>query len=113
MTREKKILSRYLYSIHESKIVYDRTPVNKVNGLEYQVRGDTALYDSLCKDLKRLQRKKNDNTEVIVVIMTDGADNSSHEYDINMTRELISGLKRQGWNFYFLRSNGLCKRLCR
>ena len=37
-----------------------------------------------------------------MVIMTDGADNSSHEYDIDKTRGLISGLKRQGWNFIFL-----------
>lgn len=87
---------------HENKVVYDRTPVKRVKGLEYQVRGNTALYDSLCENLKSLQRKKDDNTEVIVVIMTDGADNSSHEYDIDKTRGLISGLKRQGWNFIFL-----------
>lgn len=87
---------------HENKVVYDRTPVNKVNGLEYQVRGNTALYDSLCENLKSLQRKKDDNTEVIVVIMTDGVDNSSYKYDINKTRELISDFKRQGWNFIFL-----------
>lgn len=87
---------------HENKVVYDRTPVKRVKGLEYQVRGNTALYDSLCENLKSLQRKKDDNTEVIVVIMTDGADNSSHEYDIDKTRELISSLKRQGWNFIFL-----------
>ena len=87
---------------HENKVVYDRTPVKRVKGLEYQVRGNTALYDSLCENLKSLQRKKDDNTEVIVVIMTDGADNSSHEYDIDKTRGLISSLKRQGWNFIFL-----------
>lgn len=87
---------------HENKVVYDRTPVKRVKGLEYQVRGNTALYDSLCENLKSLQRKKDDNTEVIVVIMTDGVDNSSHEYDINKTRELISDFKRQGWNFIFL-----------
>ena len=87
---------------HENKVVYDRTPVKRVKGLEYQVRGNTALYDSLCENLKSLQRKKDDNTEVIVVIMTDGVDNSSHKYDIDKTRELISSLKRQGWNFIFL-----------
>lgn len=87
---------------HENKVVYDRTPVKRVKGLEYQVRGNTALYDSLCENLKRLQSKKNDNTEVIVVIMTDGVDNSSYKYDINKTRELISDFKRQGWNFIFL-----------
>lgn len=94
---------------HENKVVYDRTPVKRVKGLEYQVRGNTALYDSLCENLKSLQRKKDDNTEVIVVIMTDGADNSSHKYDINMTRELISSLKRQGWNFIFLGAMGYAK----
>lgn len=94
---------------HENKVVYDRTPVKRVKGLEYQVRGGTALYDSLCENLKSLQRKKDDNTEVIVVIMTDGADNSSHEYDIDKTRGLISGLKRQGWNFIFLGAMGYAK----
>lgn len=94
---------------HENKVVYDRTPVKRVKGLEYQVRGNTALYDSLCENLKSLQRKKDDNTEVIVVIMTDGADNSSHEYDIDKTRGLISGLKRQGWNFIFLGAMGYAK----
>lgn len=94
---------------HENKVVYDRTPVKRVKGLEYQVRGNTALYDSLCENIKSLQRKKDDNTEVIVVIMTDGADNSSHEYDIDKTRGLISGLKRQGWNFIFLGAMGYAK----
>ena len=94
---------------HENKVVYDRTPVKRVKGLEYQVRGNTALYDSLCENLKSLQRKKDDNTEVIVVIMTDGADNSSHEYDIDKTRGLISSLKRQGWNFIFLGAMGYAK----
>lgn len=43
---------------HENKVVYDRTPVKRVKGLEYQVRGGTALYDSLCENLKSLQRKR-------------------------------------------------------
>jgi len=85
-----------------NEIPYFRTSVKDVRGLEYQVRGSTAFFDSLVDDLKNLEKKKDDNTEVIVVIMTDGADNCSNVYDITDTREIISKLKNKGWNFIFL-----------
>lgn len=85
----------------ENKIVYDRASTNKISEFEYQVYGNTALYDSVCEGLMRLQ-ENHDDTEVIVVIMTDGEDNSSYKYDVNMTKELISSLKNQGWHFIFL-----------
>lgn len=85
-----------------NEIPYFRTPVKDVRGLEYQVRGSTAFFDSLVNDLTKLEKKKDDNTEVIVVIMTDGEDNSSHLYNVTDTQEIISRLKNKGWNFIFL-----------
>ena len=86
----------------ENKIVYDRASTNKISEFEYQVYGNTALYDSVCEGLMRLQ-ENHDDTEVIVVIMTDTRSRvSSYKYDVNMTKELISSLKNQGWHFIFL-----------
>lgn len=86
----------------KNEVIYDRTPVNKVKGFEYQVCGSTAFYDSLVKNLNNLRNKKNDNTEAIVVIMTDGVDNASCMYNIQDTREIISSLQEEGWHFIFL-----------
>lgn len=71
---------------------------------EYVPNGGTALYDAVCRTIKQAQDSVAD--KVITVIMTDGEENSSREYDQNDMRDLIKRLEGKGnWTFVYLGAN--------
>lgn len=57
----------------------------------------TALNDAIGKTLNA-----NDDEAAIVLIQTDGYENSSREYDQAKVKELIKGKEAKGWDFLFL-----------
>lgn len=82
------------------EVVYDKVPLDKVEPIDesiYFVRGMTALNDAIGKTLNA-----NDDEAAIVLIQTDGYENSSREYDQAKVKELIKGKEAKGWDFLFL-----------
>jgi hypothetical protein len=71
-------------------------------------RGMTALYDAIGATLehegKRISEEKWADL-VIVVIITDGAENSSHDYSQARVKEMVSHAEANGWQFVFLAAN--------
>ncbi len=93
----------------EYEVVYQSVPVAEVPPLALQPRGGTALLDSMGKLITETAAQidaLDENTKpgsVIVAIMTDGLENSSHEW----RRPDIKALVEQqtddfGWEFMYL-----------
>lgn len=90
---------------HEYQIDYTARPINEVkdliNGETFRPNGTTALFDAVGKTINDL----NTTNDVIFVIITDGHENASREYDKNKVFGLIEEKKKMGWNFLFLGAN--------
>lgn len=69
----------------------------------YRPNGSTALLDAVGQTMSALQAR-NPNRAVIVII-TDGEENSSHMYNISQVREYINWAQRRDWKVLFLGAN--------
>jgi Mg-chelatase subunit ChlD len=75
---------------------------------DYSPNGMTALYDavgdSLAKTRAFLDSLDSDDRpqDVIIVILTDGMENSSRRWDLRQVARLITDAEDDGWQFVFL-----------
>lgn len=79
---------------------------------EYNVRGCTALLDAVGKTIDSVGARLSETPEeerpekVIFVIMTDGEENSSREYDLEKVKGMIEHqTNKYSWEFIFLGAN--------
>lgn len=92
------------------EILHDRIDLQDLPTLtekDYFVRGSTALYDAVLginKIVNVQKQTKQDGRadKVIMVIITDGYENSSRETNAVMLHKMIDGCKKDGWEFLFL-----------
>lgn len=79
-----------IYSFNkEFKIIYENKNINDVqymNESEYNPEGTTALFDAMGKVINKIN---SNNGKHILIILTDGEENSSTEYDYKKIKELI------------------------
>ena len=97
------------------ELLHDRIDISKVKNItekEYYVRGNTALLDAIGKTIakeKAIQDTlgKNEKADkVLFVIITDGLENASKEYNSSTVKKLIETQKEKyGWEFLFLGAN--------
>ena len=97
------------------ELLHDRVNIAKVNNItekEYFVRGSTALLDAIGKTIakeKAIQDtlEKNEKADkVLFIIITDGLENASREYNSATVKKLIETQKEKyGWEFLFLGAN--------
>lgn len=73
-----------------------------INGVTYIPRGTTALFDSIGRTINEINSTSND---VIFVIITDGHENSSKEFNRDTVFKKIEEKKSNGWNFIYLGAN--------
>ena len=97
------------------ELLHDRADIKAVSPItekEYYVRGSTALLDAIGRTIVKIERSqehiakeyKADN--VVVVIITDGMENSSIEYTSREIKSIIKAKEeREGWEFIFLGAN--------
>lgn len=95
------------------ELVYDNIDIKKAEILTKNVwfpRGSTALFDAVGKtimtekgNLKKLGVEA--PAKVLVCIVTDGQENSSHEYNSSSIKKLIKECEDDNWNFIFLAAN--------
>ena len=100
---------------HEYEIVHDRTNIKEIKALteeEYFVRGSTALLDAVGITINKIinaiknTKKEHQANKVMFVIITDGMENSSREYDYETIKLLIEKQKEKyNWEFVFLGAN--------
>jgi uncharacterized protein YegL len=79
---------------------------------EYFVRGSTALLDAVGRTIDKIGNAQKHTAEneraekVMLVITTDGMENSSREYGYDKVRHMIERQKEKyGWEFIFLGAN--------
>ena len=110
----KAVISTVLFD-HEIQILHDRLPISDIKELtakDYQPRGCTALLDAVggsVSHIHKLHKKlaaEDRPSKTIIVIITDGYENSSKNYTYKKVKDMLS--KRQetdGWEFVFLGAN--------
>lgn len=107
------LITTMLFS-DEFNLVHDRQPIRTVEPLtqeEYFVYGCTALLDAIGLTISHIKKarkempKKDRPDRTIVVIITDGMENSSHLCNYAEIRERIAKCKKKDWEFLFLGAN--------
>lgn len=98
------------FNSERTQIVHQAVPMKDVAELDesnYQPGATTPLYDAIGRTvtameaaLKRVKAKA--KAKVLVVIMTDGQENASKEYDQKKIFSLIEAKKKEGWLFVFM-----------
>ncbi len=93
-------------------VVYANRPIDEVPPLDLQPRGMTALYDALGRLITdvgaELAAKPEDERpgSVVVVVLTDGHENSSREWSHDAVSAAIRRQEREySWDFLFLGAN--------
>ena len=97
------------------EILHDRIALPEVSPMtenEYYVRGNTALLDAVGRTIAKVGADLDRTAEeeraehVVVVITTDGMENSSQEFSEQKVRGMIEHQKEKyGWEFIFLGAN--------
>lgn len=85
----------------EVDVRHDRAPLADVKPITdetYRPGGMTALFDAIGITLDN----KEFNSKGIVVVITDGEENSSTEHKIENIREIIKEYEKRGWEFHYL-----------
>ena len=91
-------------------IIHDRLPIEEVGPIteqEYSVGGSTALLDAIGLSIRKIEKvqKYTKAQQVLVVIITDGEENSSSVYSIQTIKSMIEAKRAQNWEFVFLGAN--------
>lgn len=101
----KVTLSLYQFD-DEYSTVYEAVKAKDAPAYALEPRGMTALYDAIGKAIEDTKRAlagyEKKPSKVVVVIMTDGAENNSKEYKFEAVTKLIDERKAAGWEFVFL-----------
>lgn len=89
-------------------LVYAGTPIAEVKPYTLVPRGGTALFDAIGRTLDVQGKRISDEKwadKVIVVIVTDGGENASHEYPGARIKEMTEHAQASGWSFIYLAAN--------
>lgn len=95
------------------EMVYRSKALGKVEKLDERTfvpRGMTAMNDAIGKTIRDFEAEQNSKPKskrnpVIFVILTDGMENASHEFDTTHIKEMITEKQEEGWEFVFLAAN--------
>ncbi len=71
--------------------------------LTFVPRGMTALLDAIGDAINKIEKRQPDR--VIMAIITDGQENSSHKFNKDEIKEMISAKTAAGWQINFLSAN--------
>ena len=85
------------------EVVYENKNIKKVPELTsetYFARGMTGLFDAIGKAVNKSQSE-----DAMVLIQTDGQENSSQEWNKESIKKLIKEKEDLGWDFLFLGAN--------
>lgn len=119
LTKQKKVkgdalITTVLFDDHY-ELLHDREDIKDVAKLtetEYFVRGCTALLDAVGKTITKIAhaQKQMDEDErpahTMFVIITDGYENASHEYDGSKILKMVTKQQeKHDWEFVFIGSN--------
>lgn len=119
ISEQKKVPGEMTLSLSqfdtEYEILYNKVSIDEVKPLTnttFVPRGGTALLDSAVRLIKETGKKLANLSEgerperVMVIILTDGEENSSHEYTKKQLREMIKHQEDvYKWQFLYIGAN--------
>src|SRR5690606_9778925 len=90
-----------------TKVLHFMDPVDKleqINDGNYRPNASTPLFDALGFGLNKLREELKDQKDynVLVTILTDGAENASKEFTAAAVKSLIDELKTEQWTFTYI-----------
>jgi Mg-chelatase subunit ChlD len=111
--KERTFVSLYKFDGDSVQAVFKKKDVNQVRDLNresYNPDGMTNLYDAIGSVMNKVNRqlaksKKKDRETVMICILTDGAENSSREFDSNTVKSMVELAEGSRWGFLFLGAN--------
>lgn len=83
-------------------VVFNGIDINEATEYKLKPRGMTALLDAIGQTIADKEKYTTDDGKTIVVVMTDGNENSSKEWKSASINKLINERKEDGWEFMFL-----------
>lgn len=87
----------------EYELIHDAMPLNEAPRLVLEPRGSTALLDAVGKTLATVRgRPRGTEDKVVVMIVTDGHENASHEWTREGVKTLVDELRGVDWQILFL-----------
>lgn len=93
------------------EVVYEGIKLKNVPVLDsdtFKPRGMTALFDAIGKTLTNQQKRIDDEKwadKVIILILTDGEENASQEYNEQSVKVLTKEAQDKEWSFIYLGAN--------
>jgi len=91
------------------KILHDNVDLHKMEPItpkQYYTDGGTALLDALGKTIRSVEAKCEKNEKVLFIINTDGEENSSHEFNNQQIKDMVTHNEHMhDWKFIFLGAN--------
>lgn len=107
-TKFPAYLTTVVFSDNMKKIC-DHKEIHEVENMtseNYKPNGCTALMDTLGKTINEMSEINKDNDKnVIFIIITDGYENASREFKREDIKKMIKAKREMGWNFIFFGAN--------
>lgn len=72
---------------------------------DYVPSGSTALLDAVGRAITIVKNREEKCEKVLFLIMTDGEENSSHEYSLSEIKAMVESCRAEGWEFVFTGAN--------
>ena len=89
----------------EYESVIENKHINEVGDIDLIPRGCTALLDAMGRTINAMASRITDGRKTLMVVITDGHENSSHEFKKSQILDMIKTKKDTGWDFVFLGAN--------
>lgn len=92
------------------RYLLDNVPATQANLIPvggYRPSSATPLYDAIGEGVSRINAQCSPEDNVLVTIITDGEENCSTEWNLQMVKTLIEKLKKQNWTFTLIGTDNL------
>jgi len=95
------IFNSNVTTLYKSKHIDSINPLNRNS---YKASGSTSLFDAIGSSVLSLSERVKTN-KVMVIIMTDGYENSSRLFSRSKIKRIINMKTNRGWEFIFVGAN--------
>jgi uncharacterized protein YegL len=108
--KDEAYMTTILFDDHYEKL-FSNVPVPEVEEFTYETwtpRGMTRLRDAIGKTINTVKddiskmKKKDRPDKVIVVIVTDGGENDSREFESQQVKDMTAECEKEHWTFIYL-----------
>ena len=96
-------LTLFADAVHTPVINTDIHSIADLTTTTYRPAGSTALLDAVGRTMSGLNARS--PSRAVIVIITDGEENASRQYNITQVREYITSAEARGWKVLFLGAN--------